>query len=276
MKKVNGKSKIITNFFYLILKFIIIKMLIDIHCHANLYLAIDEIIREAKNVGVEKIISVGMSAISLQRVLDISNQYESIYPSLGIHPEEVQMNEQIENQLEEVVDFIKKNKESICSIGEIGLDHHFVKNEELYPLQKKIFENMLSLAQEFQLPVNLHTKGAEKLVFDLLPSFNIPNVNIHWYSGPENYLKLGIDRGYYFSITPAISYSPAVKKTVYMVDKEHLLLESDGPVKYAGKIGTPAMIRETLNSIAKFKEIPSEDLENQIFDNTRRIFPKIF
>jgi TatD DNase family protein len=262
--------------YYLILKFIIIKMLIDIHCHANLYLAIDEIIREAKNVGVEKIISVGMSAISLQRVLDISNQYESIYPSLGIHPEEVQMNEQIENQLEEVVDFIKKNKESICSIGEIGLDHHFVKNEELYPLQKKIFENMLSLAQEFQLPVNLHTKGAEKLVFDLLPSFNIPNVNIHWYSGPENYLKLGIDRGYYFSITPAISYSPAVKKTVYMVDKEHLLLESDGPVKYAGKIGTPAMIRETLNSIAKFKEIPSEDLENQIFDNTRRIFPKIF
>ena len=251
-------------------------MLIDIHCHANLYLAIDEIIREAKNAGVEKIISVGMSAISLERVLEISNQYESIYPSLGIHPEEVQMNEQIENQLDSVIELIRKNKENICSIGEIGLDHHFVKNEELYPLQKKIFEKMLSLAQELELPVNLHTKGAEKLVFDTLPSYKLPNVNIHWYSGPENYLKAGMDRGYYFSITPAISYSPVVKKTVLMVDKEHLLLESDGPVKYAGKIGTPAMIREVFTSISKFKEISATELEVQLCDNTKKIFPKIF
>ena len=48
-------------------------MLIDIHCHANLYLAIDEIVREAKNVGVEKIISVGMSTLSLERVLEIND-----------------------------------------------------------------------------------------------------------------------------------------------------------------------------------------------------------
>ncbi|MFX1314737.1 MAG: TatD family hydrolase [Promethearchaeota archaeon] len=251
-------------------------MLIDIHCHANLYLAIDEVIREAKNAGVEKIISVGMSVTSLERVLEISDQYESIYPALGIHPEEVQMNEQIENQLDSAIDLIKANKQRVCAIGEIGLDHHFVKKKELYPLQKRIFERMLSLAQELELPVNLHTKGAEKLVFDTLPSYKLPNINIHWYSGPESFLKLGIDRGYYFSITPAISYSPTVKKTVTMVDKKRLLLESDGPVEYLGKIGTPAMIRDVLKAIAKFKGISPNDLELQLYENTRRIFPKIF
>ena len=186
------------------------------------------------------------------------------------------MNEQIENQLDSVIELIRTNKEKICAIGEIGLDHHFVKNEKLYSVQKKIFEEMLSLAQELELPVNLHTKGAEKLVFNTLPSYSLPNINIHWYSGPENYLKLGIERGYYFSITPAISYSPAVKKTVLMVDKEHLLLESDGPVKYVGKIGTPAMTRDVLNSIAKFKEISPAELEGQLCENTKQIFPKIF
>ncbi|MFW9821283.1 MAG: TatD family hydrolase [Candidatus Thorarchaeota archaeon] len=251
-------------------------MLIDIHCHANLYLTLDEVIKEAKNVGVEKIIGVGMSYISLQRILEVSERYEEIYPALGIHPEEAQANREIENQLNSVYDIIRNKKEKICAIGEIGLDHHFIKDKELYPLQRKIFEHMLSLAQELDLPVNLHTKGAEKIVFELLPSYEIPNVNIHWYSGPEEFLNLGIDRGYFFSITPALSYSPAVKKTVLKVDKEFLLLESDGPVKYSGKTGTPAMVRDVLKSISNLKNIQFSELENQIFENTKRIFPKIF
>ena len=135
---------------------------------------------------------------------------------------------------------------------------------------------MLVVAQELELPVNLHTKGAEKLVFDILPSYNIPNINVHWYSGPEDLLKLGIDRGYYFSITPAIMYSPAVKKTAEMVNKDHILLESDGPVKYSGKTGAPVMLREVLNIVSKIKGIPSEELESIIYKNTLRILPKIF
>ncbi|MFX1419879.1 MAG: TatD family hydrolase [Promethearchaeota archaeon] len=251
-------------------------MLIDIHCHANLYLIIDEIIKEAINVGVEKIIAVGMSYISLERILEITEKYSNIYPALGIHPEEVKNNKHIESQLESVINIIRKNKGKICSIGEIGLDHHFIKEKELYPIQNRIFDRMLALAQELKLPVNLHTKGAEKIIFDKLLSYNIPNVNIHWYSGPEVFLNEGIDRGYYFSITPAINYSPAVKNTALKVDKEFILLESDGPVKYSGKIGTPAMIREVLNTVSKIKRIEVTELEKQIEENTKKIFPKIF
>jgi len=217
-----------------------------------------------------------MSSISQERVLEIANKHSEIYASLGIHPEEVTMNKKIEQQLDSIIDLIKQNKQNICAIGEIGLDHHFVKDKELYPLQKTIFNKMLLLAQDLELPVNLHTKGAEKIVFDTLPSYKIPNVNIHWYSGPENYLKLGMDRGYYFSITPAISYSPVVKKVVLNVDEEHLLLESDGPVKYSGEIGVPAMVKNVLNSISKLKEINSDELEKQIEENTKKIFPRIF
>lgn len=252
------------------------KILIDVHCHANLYTALDKVINEAKNVGVEKIVAVAMSSISQSRVLEIAEQYKEIYAALGIHPEEVKMNRNIENQLESIIDLIRTKKETICAIGEIGLDHHFVKNKEFYPLQKKIFDEMLLIAQELELPVNLHSKGAEKIIFDTLPSYKIPNVNIHWYSGPEAFLKEGIDRGYFFSITPALSYSPPVRKTVLNVDKEHLLLESDGPVKFSGNVGTSAMIRDVLNDISKLKEIPVIELENQILDNTKKIFPKIF
>jgi TatD DNase family protein len=217
-----------------------------------------------------------MSFVSIERILELSGRYKEIYPALGIHPEEVKMNKEIETQLDYLEEIIRKNRDVICAIGEIGLDHHFIKEEELYHTQKVIFESMLSLAQELDLPVNLHTKGAEKLVFDMLPSYNIPNINIHWYSGPETFLDIGIDRGYYFSITPALRYSPAVKKTVTKVDNEYLLLESDGPVKYSGRTGTPAMIREVINTISKIKEVPIGELESQIFENTKHVFPKIF
>ncbi len=253
-----------------------IYILIDVHCHANLFLTLDKVIEDAKKVGVEKVIAVAMSSISQERVLEIARQYNEVFASLGIHPEEVKMNENLEKQLDSIITLIKKNKQDICAIGEIGLDHYFVKNRELYPLQKTIFEKMLLLAQDLKLPVNLHTKGAEKIVFDTLPSYNIPNINIHWYSGPEKFLNLGMDRGYYFSITPAISYSPVVKKVALNIDKEHLLLESDGPVKYSGKIGVPAMVKNVLKSISTLKEINSDELEKQIEENTRKIFPRIF
>lgn len=251
-------------------------MLIDIHCHANLYLNLYEVLADAKKAGVEKIISVGMSHLSLRRVIEISEKNEMIYPALGIHPEEVKMNEKIEDNLNSVLEYIRNNEEKICAIGEIGLDHHFVKNKDLYPLQRKIFEEMLSLGQQLHLPVNLHTKGAEQEIFDLLPSYDLPNVNIHWYSGPENLLEVGSERGYYFSVTPAISYSPPVKNVVESIDEEHLLLESDGPVKYSGHIGTPAMIKNVLAKISTIKNIPKKDLEKQIEQNTKKIFPKIF
>jgi len=254
----------------------VVQILIDVHCHINLYLTIDKVIKNARDVGVEKIIAVAMSSISQERILEMASQYNEVFASLGIHPEEVKMNEEIEQQLDLIIDLITKNKQNLCAIGEIGLDHYFVKDKELYPLQKTIFDKMLLLAQDLKLPVNLHTKGAEKIVFDTLPSYKIPNINIHWYSGPEKFLKLGLDRGYYFSITPAISYSPAVKKVVLNVDKEHLLLESDGPVKYSGKVGVPAMVKNVLNTISKLKEINSDELEKQIEENTRKIFPKIF
>ena len=61
-----------------------------------------------------------------------------------------------------------------------------------------------------------------------------------------------------------------------MVNNDHLLLESDGPVNYSGKVGTPAMIREVLNTISKIKKTSPEELERRFQENTKNIFPKIF
>jgi TatD DNase family protein len=242
----------------------------------NLYLVLDEILRDAKEVGVEKIIGVSMSEISINRILEISERYDIIYPSLGIHPEEISNNKNIIENLDSIIDIITNNQENVCCIGEIGLDHHFVKDKAQYPIQEKIFKKMLELAQNLDLPVNLHTKGAEKEIFEILPSYNLKNINIHWYTGPERYLKMGIERGYYFSIAPAINYSPMVKKVASSVESDHLLLESDGPIKFSGTTGVPSMLRNVLKRLSEIKKVKESELEKQILINTEKVFPKIF
>jgi len=251
-------------------------MLIDIHCHMNLYLNPEDIISDARQVGVEKIIAVAMSALSQKRILELSEKFDAVYPALGIHPQEVQENKNINEELDEIIDFITINSDELSAIGEIGMDHYFVKDNKLWPLQEKIFKIMLELAQKFNLPVNLHVKGAEKEVFEILPTYNLSNINIHWYSGPQDLVKIGLDRGYFFSITPAIEYSPPVKNTVELCEPTNLLLESDGPVRYHNQTGTPSMIPGVLNQISKIKKIPVNDLKSQILENTKKIFPKIF
>jgi TatD DNase family protein len=251
-------------------------MLIDVHCHLNLYLIPEDIISDAQRVEVEKIIAVAMSAKSQNRILELAERFESVFPALGIHPQEVQENKNIHRDLNAIVDFITIHSDKLCAIGEIGMDHYFVKDNSLWPLQEKIFKTMLELAQKFKLPVNLHLKGAEKEVFEILTSYKLPNINIHWYSGPQNLVKDGIDRGYFFSITPAIDYSPPVKKTVNLCEPHNLLLESDGPVRYHNQIGTPAMIPDVLKKVSEIKKISTDNLKIQILENTKKVFPKIF
>ncbi|MFO8019996.1 MAG: TatD family hydrolase [Promethearchaeia archaeon] len=251
-------------------------MFIDTHSHMNLYMVLDKVLKQAKENGVEKIISVGMSVVSQKRTLELCERYDQIFPALGIHPQEVEENNEIKQDLESIIALIRENAEKICAIAEIGLDHHFVKNKNLYPLQKEIFLKMLEIAQELKLPVNLHTKGAEKEIFELLPSYDLSKINIHWYSGPKKFLQQGIESGYYFSFNPAINFSKRIQSYAEKVDIHQILLESDGPVEYRGKSGTPGMVKGVAQKISKIKDKKLVDVEEIIEKNTEKVFPRIF
>ena len=92
-------------------------MLVDTHCHANLYLVLEEILKEAKEAGVTKIISVSMSATSQERNLELAKKFDTVYPALGIHPEEIKENpyevDEVKNlSKKEVLKEWKENKKN--------------------------------------------------------------------------------------------------------------------------------------------------------------------
>jgi len=120
-------------------------ILIDDHCHLmhKLYTDVDAVIERAKKAGVKAIICSGVNPTTNRQALEIAKKYDivrvslGIYPvdALGLAPDESGLARQTEPiDLDEEFDFIKKNKDDIAAVGEVGLDYHWVKDAEL---QKK-------------------------------------------------------------------------------------------------------------------------------------------
>ena len=227
-----------------------------------------------RKLGIAKIIAVTMDQKSITHTLQIHDRSikESwpitIFPAIGIHPWKAHKDYEIDFLLT----VLNKLKKPI--IGEIGLDHRFVPRKR-WDMQAEVFEEMLCVAAKHSAPVTIHTKDAEVQVLDLLSSFDLPQVILHWFTGPLTQARSALERGYCFSITPAINYSHVLKYIAQNAPLEQLMLESDGPMGYKlpfGKIiGTPGWIPMIARRICQLRESERfEDLVQTIESNITR------
>ena len=246
-------------------------MFVDVHCHVDLYPDFSDVVIRAKRSGVAAIVAVSMDVKSMDIIMKISNRYSGfVFPSLGLHPDAC--SKTTEMGLTKGLESIRSNSNNLVAIGEIGLDHYFVKSKEYYPWQEKIFREMIRISKELNLPVILHTKGAERLIFKILEEYRLEDVLIHWYTGPRDLIDIGIKMGCYFSITPAISYSKKVQYVVEKVSLDHLLTESDGPVEYNKMRGEPKECVAIVKKIADIKGHSEDEVERKLFENAVSFF----
>jgi TatD DNase family protein len=189
-----------------------------------------------------------------------------VIPSIGIHPWKAHKKY---GEIELFHKLLSEHKE-ILILGEIGLDFHFISQEERHPFQKKILDFFFQQAEKRDLRVMLHVKGAEEEIASFIESRTLPGKNccIHWYSGPFRILKKLIDLDCFFSCGPALNYSRKHQQVVKIVPLNRLLTESDGNVKYQGRIGHPGLMSEVVDLIAEITIQKREELQKRIIDNS--------
>jgi len=250
--------------------------LIDAHIHLsdNEYIGhIDELIIDAKNSGVTALVSNSMDLQTCQNDIKLSQTYpEIIYPALGIHPWNVNVLK--ENELQEIIDFIQKQKGIVKAIGEIGLDY---KYETLWDAQITVFDKMLRLAEELDLPVIIHSRGTTDKVVEMLHSYSLKKVLLHWFSHPIEALSKALDNGYFITEGPPITYSKGIREVVEKTPLTNLMTETDGPVTYwkqpyNGQMTKPSYLRYVVEAIAEIKKTPVEEVANQIANNFEEFF----
>ena len=240
-------------------------MYTDNHCHLHEYKDLSEVLLRAKEANVKYIIGVSMDIPSFYTTVEIAKQYNTVIPAIGIHPWNAPKCKQDVNKVRELLP-------DKGVMGEIGLDHHFIKNEEEWEPQYTVFESLLSIAEEKEASIIIHSKGAEYETLNILETYNLKNVVLHWYTGPENLLSRINDHRYFMSFTPALHFSPKLQNFVKQVDSSLILTESDGPVTYRKKRGEPADVVELVEKIAQLKGQDKEEIQKAVLDNFVAIF----
>ncbi len=251
---------------------------IDAHIHlsdAEYIGRVDELIEDAKTAGITALVTNSMDLKTCINDMQLAEKYPGyVYPALGIHPWNVKMLK--ENELQETINFISEQtqKNKVLAIGEIGLDY---KYEAIWKEQMTVFDAMLHLAEKSSLPVIIHSRGTTDKIVDMLPSYNLKRVLLHWFSYPMNALFKAMNHGYFITEGPPLSYSNGIREVVLNTPITNLLTETDGPVTYwkrpfNGQLTKPSFIRTVVESVAGIKKIRVEEAAEQIVRNFEAFF----
>lgn len=139
--------------------------LIDTHSHYNdekFDNDRDEVIQNIANSGITTIINAGYSLESSKRAIEIANNYDFMYATVGVSPNDIENLEN--NYIEQIKEMAKEQK--VIAIGEIGLDYYW--NKENKETQKEIFIKQVELANQLGLPIVIHTRDAVMDTIDIL------------------------------------------------------------------------------------------------------------
>lgn len=252
--------------------------LIDSHAHLDGEKFADDraaVVERALAAGVVKIITMGDSLESSARSVALTEEFESVYAAVGIHPEEVEpMTAATDDQLAAWT-----AQEKVVAIGEIGLDYYWEKDEEKRALQRAIFVRQLDLARQLRLPVCIHDREAHGDMMKILKTEGrgLRGV-LHCYSGSWEMAAELLKGDWYFGIDGPLTYKNAAKlpEIVQRLPAERILVETDSPylspMPFRGKRNEPAHVLYVAKKAAELRGESLEAFARATRENTRELY----
>lgn len=252
------------------------KFMIDSHAHmddSKFNEDRDDIINSLYSNYVAYFINPASDLDSSRRSIELSNKYDFIYSSVGIHPHDAESFR--EENLIELKEMTKNNK--VVAIGEIGLDYYYDNSPR--EIQRNVFRKQMNLARELKLPVIIHSRDAQGDTFNILKEFKGEVIGVmHCYSGSFEMAERYMSLGYYISFAGPVTFKNAknVKEAALKIPLDKLLIETDSPYlspePRRGKRNDPSNIIFIAEIIASLKNISVSELVENTRNNTIKLF----
>jgi len=211
---------------------------------------------------------VSMDYTSSKKTLELGKKSEYVLPFIGIHPEKAQ------NDTESIFKLIDENNGKISGIGEIGLDSTYTNSDEEFQKQEEVFKTQLSYAEKFGKPVSIHSRKTLDQILEILPSYKIPSVLLHWFDGSKKQLQKAMDLQCYVSFGPVMVYSQDKQVLLSKANKDRILVETDGPVRFSrcfeNKTAQIDFIPSIVFCASKVLHMNYDELCNVIEQNSQR------
>ncbi len=248
---------------------------IDTHCHLDkLDSTPEEAIIEAKQAGVQRMVTVSVDEPSLDFVSSMVQQFPEVYGSVGFHPHDAA---ELTEDLEQKIRKLALEEKKLIAIGETGLDYHYMYSSA--EVQQQVFSKQLQLAVELNLPVIMHSREAETDTLNILQEIPVPPLGVaHSFTSSFEMAKTLIEMGWYIGINGIVTFKNAedLREVVSWLPLDRLLLETDSPflapTPFRGKPNKPAHIPAIATFIAELRGISLEQLSEQTSANAQRLF----
>ncbi|AJC50663.1 TatD family hydrolase [Coxiella endosymbiont of Amblyomma americanum] len=237
-------------------------MLVDSHCHLDMLDLtpyggkLELLVEEAKNVGVEHILCVGCNLINAFKIIEISEKFDNISASLGLHPSEIVDHEPT------VIELIRLASHSkIVAIGETGLDYYNSKVN--VDIMKNRFRCHIQAAIKLSKPLIIHSRNASVDTIQIMKEEKAETVNgvMHCFTEDIETARQAMNLGFYISFSGIVTFKNAknIVEVAKYVPLEKMLIETDAPyltpVPFRGRKNEPKYVRYTAERVAELKNI---------------------
>ncbi|MGV3488429.1 MAG: TatD family hydrolase [Tuberibacillus sp.] len=252
-------------------------MLFDTHTHLNaeeFEEDREEVIQRAREAGVTDMVVVGFDRPTIRKAMEIIDQHEHIYASVGWHP--VDAIDMTDDDLRWIEDLARHPK--VVALGEMGLDYHWDKSP--HDIQKTVFRQQIDLAKKLELPIIIHNREATEDIVQILEEESAGDVGgiMHCFSADWETAKKCMDMNFYISFGGPVTFKNAKlpKEVAEKVPLDRLLVETDcpflSPHPFRGKRNEPARVALVAEQIAKLKHLSYEELAQITTNNAKRLF----
>jgi TatD DNase family protein len=251
---------------------------IDSHAHLtseDYDLDRDEMIKRAKDAGIQKILLIGCGVENSRQTLSLAESDEFFDAAIGFHPEDIElMDDEAFAEMERYWTHPK-----IVAIGEIGLDYYWHKEKEHRAQQRIAFLRQIDKANELGLPILVHTRDAIQETFDILKSHPCKHAGImHCYSGSVEMAREFVKLGYVISLAGPLTFKNAhiPREIALKIPLKNLLIETDSPyltpMPFRGKRNESSYVSYVGQQICQLKELDESTVITQMSSTYMHLF----
>ena len=257
----------------------------DCHCHLDEYADPEATIAEAEAAGVTRICAVAQRhSTCWSAILGLAEKHPSlVVPGLGIHP--CPDNDEMafmryggdENVLRDLRTEMLGLKGKIAAVGEIGLDYKWATDATTRTTQRHLFDEQLAIAAELKVPVSVHSRRSARDAMEACVKWHRETglgACLHWFTHSAKLMRQAALGGVFVSVGPAGAITEEdEKKVIQKVGAEcmgQMLLETDGPIRFAGEEASPAWIPRIGAAVATLTGFSEDAVKEATFNNFER------
>lgn len=229
------------------------------------------VVEEARAAGVTDLFAMGVDADTSRQVVEWSRSMPGVWAAVGHHPL---------NQQEPDVALLRSLAAGprVVAIGEVGLDH-VDEHRGPHGAQREWFDACCGLALELDLPVCVHIRGTEQLMWDELRARPGLRGVIHYWSQTWEWAERFLELGYFLSFAGTITRASKeqVRDVAARAPADRILLETDSPWGTPrGRSGPmrPAWMVDTARTLAEVRGLTLEELDAVQRENVGKLFTR--